>query len=114
MTIEEFNGKYASKGGFTALNMMRNDLRTRKFIAEHFGVTPTAVGDWVRELFGVEYDPRLLRKERIIESMLKFATTHDEKEFREAYYFISKDYFDIALAEAYVRGIYKEQDNGKS
>ena len=107
MTIEDFNKEYASKGGYTALEMMKNELRSLNFIALHFGVTQPTVKAWIKDLFDLDYDVKPLRKERIIEQMVKFAETHSEEEFREAYYYVHQDYFSIALAEIYARGIYK-------
>ncbi len=110
MTIEEFSKDYKNKGGFEALNMMRNELRTTKYIAEHFGVTKDAVSLWMKQLFDIEYDPREMRKEWKIEKMLEYAKNNNltEQQFREAYSYFSEYYYLIALQEGLTRGIFDQ------
>lgn len=109
MEIKSFSEKYSDKGGFEALNMMRNELRTTKYIAEHFGVTKDSVSLWMKELFDLQYDPRQLRKERIIETMIEFAKKYGEQAFRDAYYYHNKYYFDEAYQECYSRGLFQKE-----
>ncbi len=103
----EFEVKYQNKGGIGILQEFVNNLYTLDFISKHFGVTKQAVKLWLVDLYGENYDPRELRKEKIINSMIKFAEKHTEQEFRDAYYYISKYYWDIALGECIARGIFK-------
>jgi predicted transcriptional regulator len=75
-SIEKFDSKYKNKGGFQKLVEMRALSRTEKEIGEHFGVSRQLVGEWIRHLFGKNYDPRSKRKATIIEEMLHFARVH--------------------------------------
>lgn len=110
MTKQEFNQKYASKGGIDTLNYLVKELYTNQYIAEHFGVTKEAVRQWLKELYGVEQvSRRVQRQEKVISGMLEFAKTHSLEEFREAYSFISNHYYEIALQEAISRKIYELQ-----
>jgi hypothetical protein len=103
----EFEEKYRKLGGFEVLKeFMANDY-TLEFIGNHFGVTKQAVKLWCVDLFGENYDPRQHRKEKILESMIEFAKKHTEKEFNEAYYYVSKYYYDLALMECRFRKIYE-------
>lgn len=109
MTISEFDEKYISKGGFKSLDNFKEELMTLPFIAKHFGVDKETVRAWFIDLYGITYDPRQQRKERIINSMLKFAETHTIVEFKETYYYAAPHYYNEAVAETFSRGIYKEE-----
>ena len=109
MTISEFDEQYADKGGFKALNNFKEELMTTHFIANHFKVSDITVAEWFVKLYGMKYDPRMSRREKIINSMLKFAENHTLDEFREAYYYASRHYYNIALAEAFSQEIYKQE-----
>lgn len=111
MTITEFDQKYNSKGGFKLLNEFKEERMTLKYISDHFGVSRFAVQEWMLELYGTSYDPRQERKEKILQSMLDFAKKHTLEEFKDAYYYISKHYYNKALTECYVQGIFKEDDS---
>ena len=105
---ERFDEIYLTKGGIKTLQyMVREEFYTTEFIAQHFGVSRVKMQDWIDKIFGENYNPTKQRKEKIIETMLTFAETHTLQEFRDAYYYVNKHYYDIALAECYVRGIYK-------
>lgn len=107
MTIQDFDKEYNNKGGTGILEEFMENNFTTIFIGEHFGVSAERVKQWTKELFGINYDPRLGRKQYRIEKMIDFAKTVPEQKFREAYYYTDKYYHDLALAECYVRGIYK-------
>lgn len=107
MTTQDFEKEYGDKGGIKILEEFVDNGFTTKFIGDHFGVTKERVGQWIEEIFGEKYDPRQMRKEYRIEKMIEFAMENSEDKFREAYYYTDKYYHDLALAECYLRGIYK-------
>jgi hypothetical protein len=113
MTISELNDKYYNKGGFKLLNEFREEQMTSKYIAEHFGVTKVTIQEWMQDLYGVKYDPRAGRKEKIINSMMKFAKNHTLDEFKDAYYYASRHYYDIVLSECYNQGIYLKEEKSE-
>lgn len=106
--IKLFHEKYKLRGGFNVLDWMKEERFSTEYIGDHFGITRERVRQIIHDIYGIDYNPKIERKERIINSMLKFAMKHSPEEFREAYYYAGKHYYDIAIAEAYVRGIYKK------
>ncbi len=113
MTIEQFNQLYGHKGGFKLLNEFREEMMTLKYIGSHFGVDRQRVSQWMRELYGVNYDPRETRREKILHSMIGFAKKHSLEEFRDAYYYISKNYYDLALQECYNQDIFSKEEKNE-
>lgn len=107
MDINNFEEMYGNKGGVKILKEFMDNGFTTNFIGEHFGVSAERVKQWCVEMFGKRYDPRQQRREYRIERMLEYAKTVSEEEFRNAYIYTDKYYHDLALSEAYVRGIYK-------
>lgn len=108
MNIQYFNETYGDKGGIPKLNELRSMAMSLEFIAEHFGTSKERVRQWMVELYGVKYDPRPIRRERIINSMIDFAKSNSEKDLYDAFKFHNEEYFVFALAECYQRGIYKK------
>lgn len=106
--VKNFDDKYKKRGGFSVLDWMKGEGFSTEFIGDHFGITRERVRQLIKDIYNIEYDPRIERKEKIINSMLKFAKKHSLEEFRDAYYYTGKYYYDIALVEAYMRGIYKK------
>jgi len=111
MTIDEFDKEYWKSGGFKTLDYFRREQFTLDYIGKHFGVTVEAVRFWFKDFFNSETDIRIKRKEVVINKMLEFAEKYGLEKFKEAYYYTAKYYYDIALSEAYVRGIFKEIKN---
>lgn len=107
MNVKEFDAKYKTRGGFNVLDYMKGERFSTTYIGRHFGLTRERVRQIIKDIYHINYDPKPERKEKIIESMLKFASKHPVEEFREAYYYAGKHYYEVALAEAYARGIYK-------
>ncbi len=106
--LQDFDAKYGDKGGVIALHQMMKEKRTLEFIGDHFGLTKQGIKYIIENMFQKHYDPRKERKEKIISQIIVYARSHTEKETREAYQY-SEYYADIAIAECYVRGIYKER-----
>lgn len=112
MQISEFEKDYGHRGGLKTLEyMVRVEFFTLDYIGKHFGVTRTQVASWIKDFLQEDYDPKIARKEKIIEGMLMTAEKFgmDLSEFREAFYLAYKDYYEIALTEAYARGIIKAE-----
>lgn len=95
MNVKEFNTVYGRKQGMLMLTQMRSMDATQDSIANHFGVTKERVRQWMLEFFGVEYDPRVGRKERMVNSMIAFAKKNSVDDFREA--FVGSEYYDEVL-----------------
>lgn len=110
MKIELFNKKYQSFGGFAKLSEMKKNFFTLLEIAKHFGVSKERARQWMIELFGEKYDPRMQRREKVIQAMLEFASEHTEKEFEEAFKLQNKDYFTEALRRAKGNNLFKKND----
>lgn len=106
--LQDFDAKYGDKGGVIALHGMIKEKRTLKFIGEHFGLTPQGIKYIIEKMLEKKYDPREDRKEKIISQIIVYARSHSERETREAYQY-SEYYCNIAIAECYIRGIYKER-----
>lgn len=113
MTSEEFNEKYKDKGGIAKLNELRALMFTHKYIGDHFGVSKERAKQWIVHLFGESYDPRVIRRERIIDSMIDFANLHSESELIEAFCFANNEWVLQAIAEAHQRGIYTSTQNSE-
>ena len=66
MTIERFDQIYGDRGGTQKLFSMKVNLATLKEISLQFGVSRERVRQWIKELYGEEYDPRMKRHNNLI------------------------------------------------
>lgn len=110
MTIDQFNYKYGSKGGFAQLyKMLYDDSKTQYEIAAHFGVTQPGVRGWIKDLFGRTPDTRLARRARRVNAMIEYMRTHTEYEASQVFRYENEDYYTEAVFLAYKQGIYGER-----
>ena len=109
MTINEFNEVYKDQGGFVTLTDFKANAASLETISEYFDVTKERVRQWFQELFKENYDPRPIRRARIIDCMITFAKNSREEEFKEAFKGSNKEYFVYALSECYRLGIYSKK-----
>lgn len=111
MTIQEFDKKYSKRGGFRALDYMKEQLFTAEFIGAHFGVSKELIQQFIKQMYGTRYDPRPQRTEKIVSSMLENAKKYKMtlEDFKEAYYYASKHYFEMALVEGVTRKIFRKE-----
>lgn len=104
MTVKEFEDKYKEKGGMQKLTELRSLFYNQKYIATHFGVSRERVRQWMVEFFGSAYDPRMDRKEMIINSMVEFAHNNPKKDFDAA--FRGTEYYKEALEKCNKENLY--------
>jgi hypothetical protein len=106
MKVEEFEIQYKDKGGLVKLSEMRALMKTRKEIADHFGVVPWTVSKWTEKYFGEQIDARTDRKEAMIASMVDFARLHDIRDFY--FVFHGTEYYEEALSKCKEENLYVE------
>lgn len=105
-----FDNKYKSKGGIKQLKKMMDDLCTLEQIGKHFGVVgKDRVRQWIRDYFGVTYDPRPLRRRKKVDDILvlfeKIGTEKTIKKLGDS----QSSYLEQALKEYH--GGRKEEKN---
>ena len=99
MTKSEFNRKYGTKGGLLKFAKMMDDLESINSIAGHFGVSGERVRQWAEELGGSHYDPRKVRRDRMIGVIQSLLEKNSKEEIRKILPKVNKSY----LREAIIR-----------
>ena len=117
LDLEKFEEKYKDKGGIRMLARLSSLLFTREYIANHFGVSKPRVGQWMKDGFGYDYDPRPDRRKVIMDNMVEFARHNPKDRFDFAFgknggkNMQLLDYYKEALERCHKEKIYgKEQD----
>lgn len=95
MTVAYFNEKYPNCGGILKLTEMRAMKQTLDAIGNHFGVSKENVRLWLKDFYGVAYDPRYDRRNAIIDAMIDFSEYRSKEEFDEA--FKTSEYYEMAI-----------------
>ena len=108
MNIKKFNEKYQSKGGFAKLTELKQNLATLENIGKHFELSKERIKQLMIVFFGEAYDPRKDRRNNLIKAMLKFAETHTEKEFMDAFVNENGEYLKEALHIARITNLFKK------
>ena len=102
MTIKHFESKYAEKGGFKKLVEMRENLSTLKQVSFEFSVSIERVRQWMKELFGIAYDPRMERKRKRIEAAKRMIEQYGLEETKVLHKNKNRYYLKKAIKELYV------------
>ena len=109
MNTNQFNKEYRDQGGFVMLMEFKAQAASLDTIASWFKVSKERIKQLFIELTGEKYDPRPVRRQRILECMIEFAKNSTEEEFILAFKGANKDYVKFVLEDCHKLGIYGKQ-----
>ena len=114
MNTNQFNKEYRDQGGFVMLMEFKAQAASLDTIASWFKVSKERIKQLFIELTGEKYDPRPVRRQRILECMIEFAKNSTEEEFILAFKGANKTYVEFVLEECHKLGIYGKQQESNN